>query len=212
MNQATNAVEIGNRINSLRRSRNLSLREMAEKSGLTASFLSQVERGIVNTSIDSLRRITDSLNISMVELLSESIAQEDAPIMSQLAKLNTLSHSHNGARLPASSVVRANKRPTLHFPDSGVTYEMLTNSRINKVEVFLSKLLPGTDIQARPLSEPTEEFVYVIDGSLRVELTDQSYVLNAGDSLYFDGTIVTRFVCVGDQVTSVIFMITPPVF
>ena len=45
------AAEIGRRIHALRQKNALSLREMAQQSGLTASFLSQVERGVVNSSI-----------------------------------------------------------------------------------------------------------------------------------------------------------------
>lgn len=212
----SSTVTIGIRINALRRKHNLSLRDLAEKSGLTASFLSQVERGMVNTSIDSLRRITNSLNISLVELLEEpslqTIEGEPAASLATRQHLPPITTSINGASQSFSPVIRANNRPTLHFPDSGVTYELLTSSRAYKVEAFLSKLAPGTDIPARPLPEPTEQFVYVLNGSLLVELIDNHYVLNTGDSMYFDGMIVTRFACVGSQETSVIFVITPPVF
>lgn len=212
----SSTVSIGLRINALRRKHNLSLRDMAEKSGLTASFLSQVERGMVNTSIDSLRRITNSLNISLVELLEEtsSPVSEIEPVASLVARqqLPPATSTFNGSSQPFSPVIRANNRPTLHFPDSGVTYELLTSSRAYKVEAFLSKLAPGTNIPARPLPEPTEQFVYVLNGSLLVELIDNRYELNAGDSMYFDGMNVTRFACIGNQETSVIFVITPPVF
>lgn len=213
------AAAIGMKINALRRERDLSLRDLAEKSGLTASFLSQVERGMVNTSIDSLRRITTSLNISLVELLEDAQPHEPEPQMLEAAvmpisrpPLPSSATATNGKHGTFSPVIRANNRPTLHFPDSGVTYELLTASRAYKVEAFMGKLAPGTDIPARPLPEPTEQFVYVLSGSLLVELSDNSYVLNTGDSMYFDGMLVTRFACIGNQETTVLFVITPPVF
>ncbi len=211
-----NANEIGHRIHALRMKQGFSLRELAEQSGLTASFLSQVERGRVNSSIESLRRITNSLGITMVQLLEPKTGAD----VSEHTRMNAGAQPTHSAK-PQSShakgkssavVIRADHRPKLLLPHTGVTIEMLTSSRAHAVEVFVSKLAPGTEIMAQPLREPTEQFIYVLTGALRIELNRAESVLECGDAITFDGTTVKRFACVGSQETTWLCMITPPVF
>ncbi len=207
-----NASEIGQRIHALRLKQGFSLREMAEQSGLTASFLSQVERGRVNSSIESLRRITNSLGITMVQLL-ESGTNNDAAesdVLRQPGAVKSGSRHANGKSSPV--VIRADNRPKLLLPHAGVAVEMLTSSRTHTVEVFISTLAPGTEIMAQPLREPTEQFIYVLSGSLHIELSRMHSVLECGDAITFDGTTVKRFACVGARATTWLCMITPPVF
>src|ERR1700747_3447893 len=64
----TAEVDVGERLQALRRYRRATLREIAARSGLSESFLSQVERGRSNASIASLRRIADALGVTMADL------------------------------------------------------------------------------------------------------------------------------------------------
>ncbi len=208
-----NASEIGQRIHALRLKQGFSLREMAEQSGLTASFLSQVERGRVNSSIESLRRITNSLGVSMVQLLETRAEPVPLPVAADAVEPAPAHAPHGHASQGHSPVIiRANSRPKLLLPNTGVTIEMLTSSCAHAVEVFVSHLAPGTEIMAQPLREPTEQFIYVLAGSLHIELNRADSVLECGDAITFDGTTVKRFSCVGSQETTWLCMITPPVF
>lgn len=211
-----NASEIGRRIHALRLKQGYSLREMAELSGLTASFLSQVERGRVNSSIESLGRITNSLGVTMVQLL-EPRAKNDIGGQTRAsdARRQPGAIKAGGRHANAKSspvVVRADNRPKLLLPNAGVAVEMLTSGRAHAFEVFISTLAPGTEILAQPLREPTEQFIYVLGGSLHIELSRANSVLGCGDAITFDGTAVKRFACVGAQATTWLCMITPPVF
>ena len=208
-----NANEIGKRIHALRLNQGFSLREMAGHSGLTASFLSQVERGRVNSSIESLRRITNSLGVSMVQLLetrAEAAQQPHVDAAAERAPMQT----PNGQATPGYSpvVIRAHSRPKLLLPMAGVTIEMLTSSRAHAIEAFVSQLAPGTEIVAQPLREPTEQFIFVLSGTLHIQLEHADSVLESGDAITFDGATVKRFACVGNQATTWLCVITPPVF
>ncbi|MEW5719924.1 MAG: helix-turn-helix transcriptional regulator, partial [Chloroflexota bacterium] len=57
---------MGNRVKERRTEIGLSLRELADKADLTASFISQVERNQTKPSIDSLRRIAEALGVSIL--------------------------------------------------------------------------------------------------------------------------------------------------
>src|SRR2546422_1922861 len=61
-------VDVGERLRALRRFRRCTLRTIADRSGLSESFLSQVERGRSSASIASLKRIADALGVSMADL------------------------------------------------------------------------------------------------------------------------------------------------
>ena len=59
-------------IRELRRRKNFTLRQLSEKTGYTVSFLSQLERGIKNPSLDALRAIAQALDVSLVSLMNNS--------------------------------------------------------------------------------------------------------------------------------------------
>lgn len=195
--------DIRRRIKNQRQQAGLSLRELARRTDLTASFLSQIERGQANPSIESLQRIAAALEISILDILSESTGEAPPPTVPDATK----------PALPTyNPIVRAAGRPKLILPDTGVSYELLTPDLAHKMEVIHGYLKPGVDNVARPLREPTEEFIYVLSGSLLVGLEHNEYVLNPGDAIYFEGTTLRRLACASEEPVSWISVITPPVF
>ena len=66
--EVQNDVDVGERLRAIRNRRRLTLREVADRAGLSESFLSQVERGRASASIASLRRIADGLGIAISDL------------------------------------------------------------------------------------------------------------------------------------------------
>ena len=93
-------MEFGNRIRARRQELGLSLRELAEQVGLTASFLSQIERDLTSPSIESLRKISDALEVPIFHFLLEVDKK--------------------------SPVVRRGERLTLTLPNSDLSYKLLT--------------------------------------------------------------------------------------
>ncbi len=180
---------IGVLIKNRRHQLGFSLRELARITGLTASFLSQVECGRANTSINSLRNIAEALSVPMLYFLAE--------------------------RAEHSPVVRADKRLKLILPDSEASYELLMPDIARKMEAICGRIKPGSGNVARPLRESTEEFIFVLSGKLCVELDTGEYLLNPGDSIYFEGFSLKGLSCAsGDENEEVhwISVITPPVF
>jgi transcriptional regulator with XRE-family HTH domain len=180
-----------------RRELGLSLRGLARQTDLTASFLSQVERGQANTSIESLRRIAEALHVPLMYFLANG--------SSQSAKADS-----NSPRF--SPVVRTDCRRKLILPDSRIIYEMLVPDLSGKMEAFCGHLVPGAGNVARRLREPTEEFIFVLSGCLKVALDDGEYFLDSGDSIYFPGATLTELSCASDKEVAWISVITPPVF
>jgi len=204
----TNPSEIGERIHQRRTELGITIRELGRRTNLSASFISQVERGKVNVSIDSLQRIASNLEVSILYFLPPSHSGE-TPATSQAHASGPIQPENS---LEYNPVVRANSRPRLTLPASGITYELLVNALTRKMEAIYEILKPGASKETRPLRQPTEEFIYVISGSLRMSLDIGEYTLNPGDSIYFEGRQLKRLSCESENQDAVwISVITPPV-
>lgn len=202
-------LSIGSRLKKLRTERGLSLRELARRTDVTASFLSQVERGTSSLSLDSLLRISDALDVSMIHFIGE----ERTDIEDVSVHLDPIPCDGDDRISCYSPVVRAGCRPRLILPPSGVEYELLVPDLGAGLEAILGRLAPGTGNVARRLREPTEEFIYVLSGTLTVGLDENEHILNAGDSICFKGESLTKLACgSSEHETAWISVITPPVF
>lgn len=195
--------EIGQRIKKRRLELDITARELARRTSLSASFISQLERGKSKISLESLRLIAEHLDISMLAFLEEDTPPVPAPIPAVPTPKPT----------SYEPITRSGKRAQLTFPDSGVSYELLTRDLSRSMEAMVGHLAPGTGNIARRLRMPTEEFIYVLSGSLLVELKSADYTLNAGDTIYFEGEELIQLVCVSKNEDAVwLSVITPPAF
>jgi transcriptional regulator with XRE-family HTH domain len=177
---------IGKRMRDRRNELGLSLRALSEDVDLTASFLSQLERDQVDPSIKSLRRIADALRVPLFYFLAEEAEMDP--------------------------VVRRDGRKRLQLPRSKVVCELLTPNIHRKMEVFMVSVDPARGNIAQPLSEPTEECIVVLEGSLCIELADKAYDLEAGDSIYFEGPSLRSISARGDRKAVFFSAMTPAVF
>jgi glyoxylate utilization-related uncharacterized protein len=112
-----------------------------------------------------------------------------------------------------SPIVRAGSRPRLYFPDLGVDYELLVKDLTHTMEPIFGRLSPGSGNIARRLRKPTEEFIFVLVGKLLIGLEDKEYILNPGDSIYFEGNKLNILACASEDSDVVwLSVITPPTF
>lgn len=154
-------VRFGERIKERRAEMDLSLRELAELTDLSTTFLSNLERGLANPTLASARRIALALRTPLHRLLADS---SDSDL-----------------------VVTKDRRRHMFFPDSNVTYEILTPQLTRKMVLFLVRVPPEAgNIMQQPLAEPTEECIVVMVGEIEIQVAGQTYQLEAGDSIYFE--------------------------
>lgn len=178
-------MDLGQKIKARRKKMRLSLRELAEQVSLTASFLSQVERGLASPSIDSLRAISKALDVPVFHFLIDM-------------------EGYN-------PVIRTDERRQLILPQANITYELLTPVN-RKMEIIMATLEPTDGDIPLIHHQHTEECIYVLEGELEVELSDEVYVLGAGDTIYFEGPILRRLAGRGDKTVRYLAIITPPIF
>lgn len=196
---------VGSRLKVRRKAVNMTLRELAEATGLTASFLSQVERGKVNLSLSSLQALAKALDVPVLYFLSGE-GRQATDAVSSAEKVAP-------EPPPYSPAVRREQRSRLLLPAEGIEMEMMVPSLNQKMTAFKSCLAPGAEHPATRLREPTEEFVYVVSGELLVELESGEYIIGADESIYYPGQELRRMCCVSQNENAVwINVITPAVF
>ena len=199
--------EIGLRIRHRRSEKGYSIRELTEKAGLSPAFISQIERGKVSPSLDSLRKVASALDVPMAYFFSEN--PPGGSILA--AAVEEQSEEENAARY--SPVVRAGSRPQLTLPNADVVYELLSNDLARKMEATIGHLGPGQAYKARRLREPTEEMILVLSGSLEIRLGEERCFLYPGDSVYFEGEDLKELACASrSEGVTWLSVMTPPMF
>jgi transcriptional regulator with XRE-family HTH domain len=177
--------ELGRRIRAVREEHGRSLRDVADRAGVSESFLSQVERGVASPSVASLRRIA--------EALGESVGAFFAGPFS-------------GGR-----VVRAGQRRRLVHPRRRWEDVLLTPPESRRLQIILSTIEPGAGSGKEPYSHDSdEECVIVLKGRLEFWVDGERFDLNEGDSLLFESRLAHRNRNPGPSKAEVLWVITPP--
>lgn len=182
---ATSELQLGPRIRALRQARNVTLRELASRAGVTESFLSQVEREVTSPSIASVQRIARALDLSIAELFVEEA--------------------------PRGRVVRREARRRIAYPGLGAVDEFLTPGVNGRLQVILSTIEPGGGTGDEPYSHDSdEEVVIVLSGRLELWVADEHHLLEEGDTVTYSSRLPHRNVNPGDRPAVVLFCVTPP--
>ncbi len=175
---------IGQKIKERRLELKMNLRDLGLKTGLSASFLSQVENDLTEPSISSLQKIALALNVPMFTFL-------------------------NGSDHP-ERVVRSNARKILSFPNPHLQYELLTDDLSRQMAGILIRLKSGESHTTQQLYKATEEMMYVLQGELEVRISENTYRLEPGDSIYYEGASLASFSALGEADLIALCMMTPP--
>jgi len=182
---------IGERIKYLRLKKSMGLVELGRHTGLSASFLSQLETGRVVPTLRNLARI------AMVFSKDLSYFFEPEP-----QKLFRVHRSKDRVRLPQSGV----EDPSYYFESLGY----LVPDR--QLDPYFAEFLP-----AKPGREPKShqhagfEFLYVLSGSLAVQHGEVTHTIERGDAIYFDATTTHSYMCKSaESATAVIVTLQQP--
>jgi transcriptional regulator with XRE-family HTH domain len=180
---------MGQKIRQLRLDSRLTLEEAAQRVGCTPGFLSQVERSQAVPSITMLYAIAQALGVKVTYFFP------------------TMVHD--------TKIVRAEEREVFRFEGSPIVYSLLSTSFPDrKLESLLVQMDPvdGTLPFDEFRSHPGEEFVYVLEGTLRLWIGDAVHDLNPGDNIHFKSTVKHRMENPGDNLAMAFCVFTPPVF
>jgi DNA-binding transcriptional MerR regulator len=179
------APDVGARLRAQRHRAGLTLRTVAEQTGMSVSFLSAVERGVTGLSIARLHALVKLYGITVQELLMD--------------------------RRTDGRLVRADARPRFPTSNAGIQIEQLAlGSTAMEPHYYLVQPGAGSD---GSYDHAGEELVFILSGRLEVWLDEREhYEMEAGDSLYFPSTLPHRWLNPGPVQTTLLWINTPPTF
>ncbi len=172
----------------LRKEKSLTLTELGEKTGFTPSFLSQLERGLKQPSLDAMRRIANCLGVSILTLLADRMEDRDGSVSKNVH----------------CSIVRSGRRQRFSVENETTVFELITpqtgnDSRRYTMYGVLVSIEPGTWTNQKPVVHFYEECCYILSGKMRAFVGEEIYDLEAGDSIYIDGSAPHNYLNPGDE-------------
>jgi transcriptional regulator with XRE-family HTH domain len=189
--------QIGERLRALRRARGLSLRELADRLGVSPSLISQIERGRARPSVSTLFALVSELDASLDELLFGDDERPGSP-----------SSTTSAVDARPSPVQEAATRHHIRLA-SGVVWERLTTTSQPGVEfLFVVYDVGGASSEGGTYqSHAGYEWGFVISGLLEVIIGFDRYVLEPGDAVSLDSSIPHRLANIGDTPVHAIWFV-----
>jgi transcriptional regulator with XRE-family HTH domain len=179
-------MQLGRKIRDLRLRRGLTVQKLAEASGLSKGFISQVENDRTSPSLATLRDLATALRTSVAYL----VVDDD----------------------PTLHVVRAAERPRLRIPDTASSAEVLSAQPKRNLELLMLDLPPGSAADGERHSHHGEECLLCVEGRVHLVHGEQELVLETGDSCHFDGRIAHSIENLGTASARVLVAMTPAAF
>ncbi len=190
-------LSIGERVAALRKEHRYSIRKLAGEAGVSASLISDVERGKVEPSISTLKRLSDALGTTLTYFFSEPAEQR-------------------------SRVVRAEERVVLRGSDNsteassgnrtGIRFELASPEQAEGIEAIFGRYEVGASLGDEPVTHEGEEWGMVLSGRLKVWVGDEIHFLDPGDAIWYPSTTPHRMENVADGPTEYIWIDTPKSF
>ncbi len=178
---------IGEQLRELRQVKNLTLREVSERAGISVSYLSQLERNQSRLPIGVLKKISDALGVHMNWFFQRT---------------------GDGDAAERDVVVRAANRRRMSFTGLGITEELLSPNLSGPLELLVSTIEAGAD--SEDYSHDGAEAGLVLSGTLDLWVAGRYFRLLEGDSFSFRSTEVHRCANPTESPTKVLWVITPP--
>ena len=154
---------IGLQIRKMRQRRRLTIQQLADASGMSASMLSLVERGLTSPSLLSLTAIGRSLGITLAEMMSGQFNEQD------------------------EAVTRSADMPLLKTPD-GILRRVLRQDRKRGVTITYNEYGAGIGNSPVGITHTGFEYGLVVEGELTIEIDGVQTVLHSGDIVSLKST------------------------
>jgi transcriptional regulator with XRE-family HTH domain/quercetin dioxygenase-like cupin family protein len=193
--------EMGEHLRAARRDRHLSLRDLAERLGVSPSLISQIETGRANPSVSTLYAIAAELDVSLDELLFNDRRAE--PTRTPIHPGST-----SGTMTPGAPLQRAVDRHRIRLA-SGVLWDRLTTQSEPGIE-FLHVTYEVGGASSPPDAfqrHPGHEWGYVLSGTLEVRIGFDEFVLKPGDAISINSSIPHRLANTGDVPVEAIWFV-----
>ena len=171
--------DLGKTIKDIRLEKGLSIKNLAEGVGVSSSLLSQIERGLANPSLNTLRAIATELDVPMFSLF---IYDESDYVQ----------------------VIRKDERSKITIGEAGAEniepgYDILNPNFKSGIQLYEMNLEPGKYSSNFPIILKSEEVIVCIKGTVELHIYDNVVVLNEGDSARIEKNTPRRMKNPGEE-------------
>ncbi len=177
------SVNVGERLRELREARNISMRTLAGRSGLSANALSMIERGKASPSVSTLYKLADALGVSITTFFASDVERKQVVFL------------------------KGDARPHVSF-SRGVFEGLGGEQFIGRVEPFMLTLENSANSGSRSMSHTGHEFIFCLRGELEYQVERQLFHLQAGDSLLFAAHLKHKWKNPGKNVATALIIIS----
>jgi transcriptional regulator with XRE-family HTH domain len=177
------SVNIGERLRELREARNISMRTLATKSGLSANALSMIERNKASPSVSTLYKLADALGVSVTSFFGSHAERKQAVFL------------------------KADERSRISFT-RGIFEGLGGEQFAGRVEPFMLTLENSANSGPRSMTHTGHEFVFCLRGELEYQVERQLYHLEPGDSLLFAAHLKHKWRNPGKNVATAIIVLS----
>lgn len=154
---------VGTSVRIARKRRRMTLQDLADRTGVSVSMLSMLERGVASPSIGTLVSVSSALELHMAQLFQDPSAQASSPVRRRADQV----------------VVQATE---------GVSRQLVHTDVEHDLEMVINEYQPGTSSSKMPVHHDGMEFGLIISGTLTVRLDEVDYVLETGDGIAYAST------------------------
>ena len=186
---------IGEKIKSLRTAKEISIEELAERSGLAVEQIRRIEENIDIPSLAPLIKIARTLGVRLGTFLDDQINETGAVICRHGEEDDTISFSNNAV----------DARQHLH-------YHSLSRSKTDRhMEPFVIDIDANQDKEFQLSAHEGEEFIMVLKGTLEINYGKQTYLLEEGDTIYYDFIVPHHVHAFEGQAARILAVIYTPI-
>lgn len=172
---------VGSRVREVRKTRRLTLKDVAEHTGVSTSMLSMLERGVTTASVGTLVSVASALGVHMSDLFNHPRDDMQSPVR----------------RLADQPTVRSN---------SGTTRRIAHHDQRTGIEFAVNEYPPGSASGSGATHHGGREFGVVISGNLTIELDGELHDLSPGDAIAYSSTRPHRIANQGDTPTMTVWV------
>lgn len=186
---------IGEKIKSLRNSREITVDELSRAAGLTVDQITRIEENTDIPSLAPLIKIARALGVRLGTFLDE-MDGEVGPVVCRKGEADdTISFSNNAT----------DARQHMH-------YHSLSRSKTDRhMEPFIIDIDENGAAEFSQSAHEGEEFIMVMDGAIEVTYGKNTYVLNAGDTIYYDSIVPHHVHSYKGQAARILAVIYTPI-
>jgi transcriptional regulator with XRE-family HTH domain len=164
---------LGEKIKAIRETKQISVEELVDRTGLAAEQIESIEANVVIPSLAPLIKIARALGVRLGTFLDDQDEVGAVITRKQDDSQKTISFSNNAM----------NARTHMH-------YQSLSKSKADRhMEPFIIDIEPTDETNYEVSSHEGEEFIFVMEGVVEVAYGKRTHVIEAGDSIYYDSIV-----------------------